>query len=649
MKFRHAVPLLIAAFIGSAAPSKSFAAEIAKAADPTTSATAVAAGRFDPSKIEWVTNGDDPQIGNPAAPKGGTLTLAIDAFPLTFRLMGPNSNDAFAAWNRAYTMSFTLVLRHPDTDRYIPGLATHWAVLPDQKTVLYKLDPDARWSDGRPITAEDFVFTAEMMASKFIVDPWYNQYVADYFEKVDSPAPGIVRITGKRPSWRPLDDYNLFPSPRHATQLGPDWVTKTNRTFQLAAGPYVVTEAKDNERVVLTRIPNWWGEKKRYFQGQFNVDRIVLRVIPEDDREFDAFRKGDLTVLGGVTARRWATELDFDAVKKGWIRKKRVFVEFPEGLSGFTMNLDFPLFQNRNFRKAIQHGFDFETLNKQIMYGAYYRKTSHFEGSAYANPNLKGYEFNPGKVREYLKKAGFEKRGSDGIFVDGKGNRASFRLLYGSKALDRHLTLVQQTYKKLGIEVRLEQVESGTSFNRQLERKYEMGFFGYTTGFFPEPHQYFSSTFLKETNNNNIWKFGTPETDKLIETYRFDLDLNKRKEAMATLDAILEDEAFIVLGWGAPYLKLVYWNGLEFPKTWYPRRTEQWTDWQVFWIDPAKDAETKAAITANTSLPLDKEIDVDLFGVKAKKAAGSPKPAAATGLEVPDDGSGKPATQPANQ
>ena len=157
--------------------------------------------------------------------------------------MGPNTNDSFAGWNRLFTMAFTLVAMHPVTDNFIPMMATHWSVQPDQKTIYFKLDPDARWSDGEPVTADDYVFTLEMMRSKHIVDPFYNSYAEHYFESVDKIDDYTLRIVGTRPSWRPLVRLRRScPTPSHATVLDDTWVTRTNNEPQIAVGPYVVSE-----------------------------------------------------------------------------------------------------------------------------------------------------------------------------------------------------------------------------------------------------------------------------------------------------------------------------------------------------------------------------------------------------------------------
>lgn len=565
--------------------------------------------------IPWGTNMDEPLIGDPNALKGGTFYSWMPDYPLTFRLVGPNSNDAFASWNRAYTMEFGLVTRHPVTDAWIPWMATHWAVMDDQRTVYYKLDPDARWSDGEKITAHDYVFTDTMMRSEFIVDPFYNNYAQTYFESVEALDDYTLKIVGPRPSWRPLADYNLWPMPEHAIELGPNWVEESNTKWQVAAGPYVVTEAQPGKYVIFDRIKDWWGTDKRYFKGMYNVDRFFIQVIPVD-RSLDFFKKGELTMEVVSTAKTWATEMDFEAAQKGWVHRKLEYLEMPQGIYGLHMNLEAPIFQNKDFRKAMQYLFPFEVLNRELMYDAYVRVVSAFEGTEYANPELIPYGFNPRKAKEHLEKAGYTERGSDGILVNAEGQRASFSLIYGTKSIERHLTVVQDIYKRAGVEMNLKLLEGAAAFNRGLERKYEMTLTSRAAGYYPSPYQYFHSDFKEETNNNNIWGFGTPATDKLIDIYRFDLNKANRLGAMHELDAIIQDEAFYIPFWTAPYIRFIYWDYLQFPETYFPKRTQSTLDWQVFWIDPERKQRLDEAMAAGESLTPDSEIVVDPWEIK---------------------------------
>lgn len=569
----------------------------------------------DLSAIEWTTNMDDPPIGDPNAKKGGTFRTYQRAYPLTLRLVGPDATDVFANWSQSYSIEFRLVRRHPTTDNYIPWMATHWSVQPDGRTVYYKLDPDARWTDGEKITADDYAFAFEMLSSTEIVDPFWNTRMQIY-ESVEAIEPYVLKVVGKKESWRPLHEFRFFPMPKHAINLGPNWIKEAHLTPPVVPGPYVVSETREGEYVKLSRVADWWGTNKRYMQGLYNVDHIIIRTIESDDRAFDFFKKGELDFMRILTAKTWAEDTNFDSIQKGWVHKKRVFVDYPDGLYGFAMNLEKPLFQNKDFRKALQYAFNFEEVNDNLMFGAYYRAVSTFEGSFFENPNLEPYGFDPKKVREHLAAAGFEKRGSDGIFTRDDGTRASFTLTFGSPGLRRHMTVAQQTMKRLGLEMKLQLLESGTAFKRGQERAYDVYIISQTTDFFPDPHQYFHSSFVATKNNNNVFAFGNARADELIETYRFGSDPAEREAAMHELDALIQDEAFYVPFWNAPFQRFLHWDHVRFPEFYLPKRTESTMQWQVFWIDEERQEALAAARSAGRALPKDDVVDVDPYGVK---------------------------------
>ena len=595
-----------------------------------------------PKDIVWETDNEEPLIGSEKAIRGGTLNFAIGAYPLTFRIMGPNNNDFFASWNQAFTVGFGLVGRHPVTDKFIPIMATHWSIQKDQKTIYFKLDPDAKFSDGKPITAKDYVFTWTMMKSKFIVDPFYNSYAERYYQSVDRIDDYTLRIVGTRPSWRPLVDYGgLWPTPAHATVLDKDWVTRTTNQPQIAIGPYVVSGVERGQSITFKRIANWWGDKKRYFRGMYNFDEIHLRVIPPE-RELDYVRLGELDMMQEGTARIWNENYTFPAVTNGWLRRARVFVDWPSGVSGLQMNLEAPIFQNKEFRIALQYLLNFERLNRNLMYNEYFRLKSFFEGTEYANPNLQSYEFSSEKAREHLERAGyhrpdnirnqstlaklrnvaygllFTRSDTDDILVNDKGEKASFTLMYSAKGLEPHLTVVQQDFRRAGIDMRLQLLEPGTMFERALERKFEMVNLGMTSGLYPEPRQYLGTEFKKAKNNNDFWGFGTPDVDSLIKTYEESLDAEARRDAMWHIDQIVHDEAFYIPFWTAPYMRLVYWDYVQFPEFYLPRRTQQLTDWMVYWIDPAKKATLEEAKRTNKAYPVDPDLDKDYYGIRKR-------------------------------
>ena len=596
-----------------------------------------------PPGIRWESNEDDPPIGSAQALRGGTLNTSMEAYPLTFRLVGPNSNDAFAGWNRRFTQNFTLVTRHPVTDRFMPWMATHWSVQDDQRTIYFRLDRDARFSDGRPITARDYVFTWRMMQSEHIVSPFHNSYAKRFFESVDAIDEYTLRIVGTRPSWRPLSDYaGLWPTPAHATVLDADWVKRSNNQYQIAPGPYIVGEAVRGESVTFTRVPGWWGDGKRRFQGLFNFDRIHIRVIP-NERRLDWLRRGELDLMQESTARTWNEEYTFPAVRNGWLRRARVFTDTPSGIYGLHMNLEAPIFRNKDFRKAMQYLFNFERLNQNLMFDEYFRANSFFEGTEYALKSPWPYAFDPAKAREYLARAGYRRpaeiraqswwgrlvgvvRGllfmrsdTDDVLVNERGEKASFTLIYGSKGVERHLTVMQQEFRRAGVDIRLRLLEPGTAFERGLERKYEMTLTGRTAGFYPAVRQYLHTEFKKKTNNNNIWGYGSDEVDELIRIYEEDLSFDARLKAVHRIDEIVREEAFYIPFWSAPYIRVAYWDYLRFPESWLPRRTEQLMDWMVYWIDPKRREQLAEDMRAGKAYPVDPVLDRDFYGIRAGK------------------------------
>lgn len=600
-----------------------------------------------PPNIKWETNDSDPLIGSPKAIRGGTLRSTIGSYPLTFRLMGPNATDYFAGWNRLSTLTFGLVEMHPVTDHFIPMLATAWSIQPDNKTIYFKLDPDARWSDGVKITADDFVFAWKMLASPFIQDPFYNVWVKQNIQSVDKIDNYTLRIVGARPSWRPLYDYGIFfPMPAHAIKLDKDWVTRTNNDWQVVSGPYVITKVVRGDSVTFSRVKNWWGDNKRYFQGRFNFDAINLKVVPPD-RELDYFRLGqiDLTIEG--SPRAWREDYNFPAVSNGWVRRARIFLDSPTGINGLHMNLQAPIFQNKNFRIAMEYLYNFDRLNRNLLYGDYYRMNSFFEGTPFANSDVKSYPFDPKKAEEYLAKAGYHRpstmhatgfwgrllnivRGilftrtdTDDILVNDKGEKASFTVTYGFKTQEQGLTIVQQDYRKAGVDMRLQLLETSTAAARTQERNFEMMRLGMTTNFYPDPRQYLGTEFKKTINNNNFWAFGTPEVDSLIKTFEEDLDESKRVAAMRRIDQIVHDEAFYIPGSVAPYIRVAYWDYIQWPDFYLPKRAGLLTgdptvDYMVYWIDPQKQAALQDAMKKGTKYPLDPVMDRDYYNVRAR-------------------------------
>ena len=176
-----------------------------------------------PEDLEWLTNNSDPTYASPEATKGGTLKIAIASFPLTFRTVGPDSNTSFRGAILGNQLS--LIGIHPNTDRIIPELATHWAYGKDKKSMYFRLNRNARWSDGVTVTAHDFAYTLSFMRSKHIVAPWYNNYYTKEIDKVMVFDDHTLAVVGTKAEPDLRLKLGLAPIPRHFFgKLGEDYV-----------------------------------------------------------------------------------------------------------------------------------------------------------------------------------------------------------------------------------------------------------------------------------------------------------------------------------------------------------------------------------------------------------------------------------------
>ena len=580
---------------------------------------AVAGAATLPPGIKWETNDKAPPYASPNAKIGGVLKSYMLAYPLTFRLVGPNSNDGFASWNRVSCLNFALVERHPNTLEFIPELATHWAVMPDQKTLYFKLDPDVTFADGVKVTADHYVFGWQMMLSEYIRDPYYNKNTKETIARVEKIDDHTLKIVGAYPSWRALAEFQVSPMPMHAIKLDDGWVKRDTWKSPVCVGPYQLTKYKDGSFVTFERVKNWWGDNKRYLKGRFNFDQIHLKVIRDEKVAFEHFKKGDLSFYVVTMAQRWAKETDFDQIQKGWMVKRRIFTRSPEPTYGIAFNYRSAFFQNKKLRKALQHLFDFDKINHKLMYDAYVRINSFFGGTEYEKRGLLPYAFDPAKASSLLAEAGYKERGPDGILVNDKKERCSFTLTYGSAATERHLSIYAEDLKAAGVEMNLRLVDEAKAFKDGLDKNFQAIVFSRSSGLYPSPDQYLHSDYAKTDNNNNIFAFADPEVDKLIDVYMKNLDFKARLKAMHRIEDIVKDEAFYLPFWTGPYVRVLFWNAMGYTDEMEPLYSSDFNDSFTYWFDDEKGRTLEQAQKKDTVISgVNDHVDFDPHHVLKK-------------------------------
>ena len=520
-----------------------------------------------PEGLVWETNNEDPVFASPEAKKGGTFNTFIPSFPLNIRSVGPDSNGAFSTHISENTFSLTAF--HPNTHNPIPLLATHWSYDTDGKTVYYKLNQNAKWSDGEKVTADDYMFTLEFMRSEHIVSPWYNDHYTNEILEVKKYDDYTISVTGARalPEIDIHHYYELYPIPRHFHKLDENWVRDYDWKIEPNTGPYQITEVNNGKYVEFTLKEDWWGKDLKYFKNRFNINKIRFTVIREMETAFQHFVKGELDAFPLILPNYWHDKSNINEFEEGYIHKIWFYLDQSQPSIGLYLNLDFDMFKDINVRLGIAHSIDMEKVLSTVFRGDYLRLHNMFTGyGEYTNPNIRAREFDLEKADDYFNKAGWDERGPDGIRVK-DGQRLSATITYGSSTYNDRLIVIKEEAKKAGIEFQLELLDSSTSFKKLLEKKHEMAFMGWSTGIRPQYWSQYHSDNAHIPQTNNITNTDDPKLDVLIDKYKISQNADERAELSRQIQQFLHNHAMHIPMYMVPYDRTGYWRWMKFPET----------------------------------------------------------------------------------
>ena len=524
-----------------------------------------------PDNLEWLTNDEDPVFASPEAKKGGTLYLFELSFPLTLRTVGPDSNGSFRPMILDNQMS--LVTLHPNTRKLLPSLATHWAYGDDNKTMYFKLNPKARWSDGKPVTAEDFAFTLEFMRSKHIIAPWYNTFYGKELDKVTIYDPLTISVSSAKP--RPRDELYAYlgisPTPKHfykSTENLKGFVQKYNWKIVPNTGPYQIDKIKKGKSITFKRKKDWWAKDLKYFRNRYNVDKVKVTVIRDMNLAWENFRKGKLDAFGITAPSFWHEKAKGKLFDKGYIHKLWFYEDTPQPTFGIWLNQDKPWLGDLNVRLGIAHAFNIDKVNRQVLRNDYVRKNTISSGfGPYTNTEIRARPFDLDKADEYFNKAGFSKRGPDGIRVNDKGDRLSFSVTYGNDLHTPRLVVIKEEFKRAGLELKLRKLDSASSFKSVREKKHDIWWGALVGGLRPQYWGQFHSVNAHKPQTNNFTNTDDPEMDRLIDAYRSALTVEERTTLAKQIQQLIHDQSAWIPRLDVPFVRMAYWRWLKMPET----------------------------------------------------------------------------------
>ncbi len=313
---------------------------------------------------------------NPDAPKGGRLVQGALG---TFDSLNPMIVKGLAIPQiRGYVIE-GLMARGYDEPFTLYGLIAETIETDDKRSfITFNINPQARFSDGKPVKPEDVVFSWELLRDRG--RPNYRTYYSKV-ARVDITGPHSVRfdLSGSEDRELPLI-LGLMPVlPKHA--IDPEGFEDTSFTPPVGSGPYIVKNVDPGRSITFARNPDYWGAKLPINRGLWNVDELKIDFYRDDNSYFEAFKKGLYDVRAETDPTRWQTGYDTPAFRAGRFVKDVFQNGQPKGMNALVFNTRRPVFADIRVREAIAMLFDFEWINKNFFFNLQKRTVCYFLGS----------------------------------------------------------------------------------------------------------------------------------------------------------------------------------------------------------------------------------------------------------------------------
>ena len=553
---------------------------------------------------------------NPDAPKGGNITYCVvgsfdNLNPFILKSLRTTARGMMDL-NYGNLVFEPLMTRNYDEAFSLYGLLADSADMdPERKSIEFHLNPNAKWSDGEPVTPEDVLFTYDVFTDKG--RPPYRDRMS-LIAKLEKTGDHSVRFTFNDKANRetPLIIALTPIIPKHA--FNKDTFDKTTLKPVIGSGPYIVDKVQPGQRIVFKRNPNYWGKDLPSKRGFDNYDQITIEYFLNANAKTEAFKKGICAIYDEGDPVKRERDIDFPAFHRGEVIAETFDTGIPPVVTGFLFNTRLEKFSNPVVRRALGMLYDFEWANKNLFGGKYTRTMSYWQNSelsALGHPAsdrekalLAPY---PGRVPadvmdgtwrppvndgtgqdrkvlkvafDLLKSQGYAVK--DGVLLDPKGSPFGFEILTASQDEERFAAIYQRTLEKIGITVSIRSLEADQIQSRKQRFDFEVliGSSGFSNSLSPGIEQSFrwGSSEAKREGSFNLAGVADPAVDAAIDAM-----LRARTEedyvaAVRVLDRLLISGNYMVPMQYNAQQWLAYWNYLDHPKK-TPIFGYQWPTW----------------------------------------------------------------------
>ena len=552
----------------------------------------------------------------PDAPKGGKLRLyGVGSFDSLNPYSYKGDTATMAANNEAL---MTPALDEPSTEYGLVADAVWHAE--DYSKAVYRLRPEARFHDGKPMTPEDVAWSLTTLRQ---THPRYSAYYknVDKAEQTgDREVTFVFSEKGNRELPQIVSQIPILPK-HWWTAAGPSGkprdITGTSLEIPLGSGPHQCVSFKPGQSITVRRVEDYWGKDLPVRIGQDNFDEITWEFFLDRDVAFEAFKADRYDFRIENTAKTWATGYDFPAVKRGEVIKEEIKTKNAEAMQCFVFNGRRPRFQDARVRLAFNYAFDFEWANTNLFYGAYTRTASFFPNSELAATGLpspeeiavlsefKGQippevfttEFkNPvsrdaRERRDNLRRAAtlfaeagwtVQPDGQRNVLKNAKGEVFTAEFILDEPSFERIVVPYTQDLNKLGVRAFVRTIDSAQMTRRTQDYDFDIIWTGWQQSLSPgnEQREYWGSDAADRPGAMNFAGIKNPAVDKLIERLIYATSRADLVTVTKALDRLLLWNHYVMPMWHVPYERAARWDrfgrpdnlpdySIGFPNIWW--------------------------------------------------------------------------------
>jgi peptide/nickel transport system substrate-binding protein len=549
---------------------------------------------------------DIPAIDTASAVSGDWLIIREMSDPE--KLNPIVSNDASATEIDSYIFEY-LLDQNKETYELIPRLAGMPEVSADNLTYTFTINKNAKFSDGKPVTANDVIFTLKLIKIPFID----AAATRNYFEMVDKAEiadndPQKVKFTLTKPNWRGIYTLGLFSIlPKHI--LDPNNITdkfqwsefkdmnvasknsemqkfadfinsqevSRDAKYLIGSGPYMFEKWDTGAGVTLVRNPNYWAAVNFSNYPQ----KIIFKTIQDNSAALVSAKNKEVVAMNVIKPSDFYKDLEnpdqFNLVKA------RPFEPAYTYLAWNQLN---PLFQDKKVRLALAHLVDRKTIIDKVMYGDGVPIQSHifYKSAKMLNADLPEIQFDPEKARKLLEEAGWKDSDGDGVLdkmINGKKKDFKFTFLSNTNPVRKQILLVVvDALKKVGIVAEVQELEWSVYLDKTKKHEFEATYSAWTSPTIPpDPYQIWHSS-QSEGEGSNYISFNNKKSDSLIVAYRDEMDESKRLIMIKEWQKLIYDEQPYTFLW-SPRSRYIYDKRFKNARWYNIQPSPSYNEWWV--------------------------------------------------------------------